>query len=251
MPEAKQIPQSIAEARIAGGARATNMRGMIRRVRLNRAAEANCAECTGAGACWPDETTRIAARVQRQPGLAAGTVLWLQGDPAGDPVVVRSGCLKVIRAEADGGARIVGFGLPGDLVGLDGLFATRQPTTTVVVAPALVCRVRWQSLGAAQRAHLQGPLLRRAVGLLQAANTRATNADPQRAVQQFLRQVASRIGHRADGGATVSLVLPMSRAEIGQYLGMAEETVCRVLKRLAVNGAVRVRNRRIDLPWVA
>ena len=62
--------------------------------------------------------------------------------------------------------------------------------------------------------------------------------------------LARRIGRRADssGHAAIALRLPMSRREIGQYLGYAEETVCRSLRRLQRRGPVQVRGRELQLP---
>jgi CRP/FNR family transcriptional regulator len=41
--------------------------------------------------------------------------------------------------------------------------------------------------------------------------------------------------------------LPMSRLDIGHYLGFAEETVCRAIRRLQDRGLIEARGRQISL----
>jgi CRP-like cAMP-binding protein len=57
----------------------------------------------------------------------------------------------------------------------------------------------------------------------------------------FLLDMAERLGNLD------SLELPMSRAEIGDYLGLTSETVTRTFTNLEKAGCIRVRGRHIDI----
>jgi CRP/FNR family transcriptional regulator len=74
-------------------------------------------------------------------------------------------------------------------------------------------------------------------------------ADPDLSVQRFLRELAVRIGREEPSGSTpaIRIRLPMSRMEIGQYLGYAEETVCRSMHRLRRQGEIEVSGRTLLL----
>ena len=69
--------------------------------------------------------------------------------------------------------------------------------------------------------------------------------DALSAVARFLEDTAARIG-RDDQGDRV-LRLPMTRADIARYLGLAEETVSRAFRQLAADGRFVLRGR--ELRW--
>jgi CRP-like cAMP-binding protein len=68
-------------------------------------------------------------------------------------------------------------------------------------------------------------------------------------VRNFLHEMADRIGREEHFGdhLCLRLRLPMSRLEIGQYLGYAEETVCRSMRRLQRQGEIEVSGRTLLL----
>jgi CRP-like cAMP-binding protein len=77
----------------------------------------------------------------------------------------------------------------------------------------------------------------------------ARSADPAAELHDFLCEFARRLGQTdpAPAGGTQRLRLPMSRLEIGQYLGYAEETVCRSFHKLQQRGIVTVSGRSVTL----
>jgi CRP/FNR family transcriptional regulator len=225
--------------------------------------------------CWPESQPRSGAvPVEREPTLAAGSSLWRHGATFDGLYLVRSGGVKVFEVDASGEERVLQFAFAGDMLGLDALADAHHENSAVALVETMVCRMAWPPLEATAHAaaqngapngfhigagngahHVTGSpallhrLLQRASTLLR-QRTRATHlADPDASVRSFLHEMAERIGREERFGdqKCLRLRLPMSRLEIGQYLGYAEETVCRSMRRLQRQGEIEVSGRTLLL----
>ena len=202
--------------------------------------------------CWPEsEAHSGSVPVKREPTLTPGAMLWRNGAELHSLFMVRSGAIKVYETDLNGEDRVLQFAFAGDMLGLEALAVGRYESTAVALAETMLCRIPWPTAGAAA-AHdpaLQQRLLRRA-SLQLRQRARATRlADPDASVRGFLTEMAARIGREERVGENVWIRqrLPMSRLEIGQYLGYAEETVCRSMRRLQSNGELEVSGRTLLL----
>lgn len=191
---------------------------------------------------------------RRQP-LARGERLFRPGDGQSLLYVVRSGALKTVASGADGEDNLLGFHVPGELVGLDALATGQHQCEAVALVDSQVCGIPYTeltSLTADQPA--VGRRLFRVFG-------RGT-LDSQDHVQVLMRRQADeRIAlfllsmlHRyrkgveeAGGEAGTLLTLPMSREDMARYLGLALETVSRGLTRMDERGLVSVSGRQIRI----
>lgn len=205
-----------------------------------------------AARCWPDEAAPdCEATVSRGPVLRAGQRAWTTATAFDGPCLVRSGCLKVQAVDPGGSERITEFALPGDIVGLESLGAARHVDEAIAVADTMLCRLEWPPQGedAAAQGRLATQLLERIGRQLRERMVIRHDAGPQQAVSSFLRWLGGRIGRPEGetGEGRVAYELPMTRREIGLYLGLAEETVCRTLRRLEQGGDARITRRRVVL----
>jgi len=212
---------------------------------------ADCGRCHMEKSCWPEDCELPGGiGVERQPTVRDGEFLWRQGAALRQLMLVRHGCVKLFESLADGSERVLQFALPGDLLGLEALSSGRHECHAVALGDVLLCRVCNSDDAGLTTPGLQRRLLWRASTLLRERTRVLRLADPDLSLHGFLRDLARRIGRRADssGHAAIALRLPMSRREVGQYLGYAEETVCRSLRRLQRRGLVQVRGRELQLP---
>jgi CRP/FNR family transcriptional regulator len=219
-------------------------------------AVANCDCCFMETRCWPGTEPRSGSvAVRREPTLTPGTVLWRNGAQFNGLHLVRSGAIKVYETDLSGEDRVQQFAFAGDLLGLEALAVGRYESTAVALSETMLCKLAWPPAqeNAAHDPALQERLLRRASMQLR-QRARATRlADPDASVRGFLQEMASRIGREEQVGEHVWIRqrLPMSRLEIGQYLGYAEETVCRSMRRLQSNGELEVSGRTLLLKKTA
>jgi CRP/FNR family transcriptional regulator len=212
---------------------------------------ADCRRCPLELRCWPEaDPADGSVPVVREPVMRSGQFLWRPSDPFMGPVIVHSGCVMIFRTTPAGAERVLQFALAGDLIGLEALSRGHHDQYAQAQGEVLCCRIRWNPAATgAETPALNRRLLRRASQMLAGAQRRARPDDPIASVLEFLRDISRRLGHEEAGPGQRRLLvrLPMSRLDIGHYLGFAEETVCRAIRRLQDQGLVEARGRQISL----
>ena len=168
--------------------------------------------------------------------------LALEGDSADRFHRVLNGTIAGYKATADGRRQIIAFFFPGDLVGLT--VGARYPYSAEAVDRASIRSVpqaRLRELAASAPA-LRESLLDVLHRELSAAQERLMWLGRKTARERlagFLLECEGRIGKcNRDGQHTVPL--PMSQLEIGDYLGLASETVSRTLAELVRDDAIEI-----------
>lgn len=149
---------------------------------------------------------------------AQGEQIYAEGDRAHSLYAVVAGAVRTVRHSSDGRRQVGDFYYPGDLFGLevdgDHAFAAEAMCPT---------QVRMIRLGSAEdRAIVQATRreLARAHDHLAMLGRRSA----EEKVASFLLELARQ-------GPADQAVLPMSRQDMADYLGLALETVSRVLSR--------------------
>jgi len=195
--------------------------------------------CSASHRCWEGAiTTNSGFVVKRRAVLERGTTLFQQGERFTAVHVVASGCLKLRETNEDGGERIVAVRLPGELVGMEAWARGRYPYTAEAAAPTKVCQLQWpHAKGCAPSTALLERLLRKTAVQLE-HSTRVWMSLPA------IERVAAFLDHFAQH-ARPSVDLPITRAEIGSLLGLAEETVVRAIARLRAQQRLDMQGRRI------
>jgi CRP/FNR family transcriptional regulator, anaerobic regulatory protein len=166
----------------------------------------------------------------------AGDVIYQSGERFGNLYVLNSGFFKIVNLAPDGRELVVGLKFRGDWLGFDGIAGSRYTCDAVAMDTGEVWVLRYDRMLAACGS--QPEMLR----LLHQAMSReiahdrdslmsvcTLSADAR--VADFLRYWAESLARR--GMRTDQITLRMTRAEIGNYLGMTLETVSRALSRLA------------------
>jgi CRP/FNR family transcriptional regulator len=179
--------------------------------------------------------------VQRRIVHAGDTVF--QGGQAFQCLyIINSGFFKTLNVAADGREQVVGLHFKGDWMGFDGIAHSQYGCDAIAMDTGEVWSVRYDALLVA--ASRQPALL----GMLHAAMSREISRDrdsllslgtlPADArVADFLRYWAESLSER--GLRADQITLRMTRAEIGNYLGMTLESVSRALSRMARSNVIR------------
>jgi CRP/FNR family transcriptional regulator len=187
------------------------------------------------------------ATIATAASFEPGATILMEGDPARHLFRIVSGIVKVHRSLADGRCQITGFLFPGDFIGLapedvylssaiavgpvtSSRFPRKQVEQLVEVSP-LVARL----------------LLHRTCGELIAAQDQMLLLGRKTAsekVASFLRLIARRLQDD-------DITLPMTRADIADYLGLTIETVSRTLTLLREDGVIEVDRAHIRITRAA
>jgi CRP/FNR family transcriptional regulator len=179
--------------------------------------------------------------ISDQREFAPGETLAREGDPATQLFNITSGVIRVHKLLPDGRRQIIGFLFPGDFLGL--ATGDRYAFSAEAVTKGSACRF---SRKAYQRLLVELPeletsLLERTANDLRIAQNQLLVLGRKTAIERlasFLLDLSAR-DQRA-GGEGVEIDLPMTRAEIADYLGLTTETVSRVTSRLKARGVIRL-----------
>jgi CRP/FNR family nitrogen fixation transcriptional regulator len=170
------------------------------------------------------------ATVQPISFFPAGTEIYAQGEKAGALYQVEFGAVRVYRLLADGRRQISAFHLAGEIFGFEADATHHFFAEAINSTGVRVYRI-------ASAADMSRQLLPLALKGLTRAQEHLLVLGRQNAIERvaaFLLDMAE----RQSGLRQVEL--PMSRNDIGDYLGLTIETVSRVFTRLKEKGVIRL-----------
>ena len=202
-----------------------------RRQSTGRTAEA-CATCGSrvAGLCYRVDAAVLddfSADSQRFR-LPAKSTVFREGDPATRAYSLVEGVVKLSRLLADGKQQVVGFRFAGDVLGYGA--GKAYPFDAELLTDGHLCRIERSRLETLMRLYPQ--LERR---LLHLCLTELSNTQDQ-LVTIGRRSAESRVAsfllglaeaYRLRGPLPEDLPMPMTRSDIGDFLGLTLETVSR------------------------
>jgi len=214
-----------------------------------------CAQCSLQQLCLPasigsSDMDRLDRIVRSRRPLERGERLFSVGTPLSALYVARDGAFKTTTLSEDGVAQIIGFHLPGELIGLDALGSERHRCEAEALESASVCEVPYTQLQqvAAQVPGLQRQLLRVIGRGTDQDHSHLSMMGRKHAVERvalFLHSISER--YRTLNRPHDAFTLPMSREDIANYLGLVIETVSRSFSKLAEDGVIAVRGKQLRI----
>jgi CRP/FNR family nitrogen fixation transcriptional regulator len=158
-----------------------------------------------------------------------------QGDPSDNVYEVARGAVRSCKLLSDGRCQITAFHLPGDIFGFE-LSAVRETSAEAIVDTSLrIAKRRSLQQAALGNAAVGNDLWCLTAGKLKRAEDHLLLLGRKTALERvvsFLVEMDSRLDASGD------LPLPMTRRDIGDYLGLTLETVSRVLSALHDKGVI-------------
>ena len=211
-----------------------------------------CSTCAFSQACLSEGMDKRALMdlhvlVEHVGPLRAGEHVFREGDPFGAIAAVRAGTVKTYQIDRNGHEQVLGFHLPGEVIGLDAIDGDRYPCNAVALDTATLCRFSFPkiSLLATQLPGLQQTLFRLLSRDIGTASLLAGDWSADERMAAFLVGMSRRLAAR--GFSPLRFQLTMGRGDIANYLRLAPESVSRVLKRFQDEGLVRVDRREVEL----
>lgn len=211
-----------------------------------------CSTCVFGSVCLPNGVDKQALAelhmlVEHTGPFDAGQPIFRTGDEFTAIYAVRSGMVKTCLVDEGGREQVLGFHLPGEVIGLNAIHAACYPCDAVSLDNVQVCCFSFPALSVV--ATRIPDVQQRLFGLMSAAIGRATQlagdhpADERLAA--FLTDLSDR--YAARGFLPNALRLAMPRSDIANYLRLAAETVSRVLRRFQDGKLIRIDGRRVEL----
>lgn len=215
----------------------------------------SCGSCALHELCLPaginaEELKQLDTAVKDKRPLERGSALYRDGDPFDSLYVVRSGSLKTFVQNEDGEQQILGFHLPGEIVGFDAMASNRHVSQAEALEHSSICELPYthlqQVVSAVPALHRQ---LMRVISREVVEEHRHLalmgKQQAQERLATFLKSLASRYERLQRDGAR--LTLSMSRYDIANYLGLVVETVSRLFTRMEEMGVLEVNRKSVRI----
>ncbi len=188
--------------------------------------------------------------IKRSRPIQAGEHIYRTGDGFTSIFAVRSGSIKTYLLDDDGVEQMTGFYLPGEILGFDGIGTEKHGCNVMAMETSTVCEIPFERI---EELSLQIPVLQRHFFQLMSQQIEAdhqmmltlSKKNAEGRVATLLISLSRRFGRR--NLSPNSLRLPMSRMDIGNFLGLTIETVSRTFSRLQKEGLIKVDGREIHI----
>ncbi|MDH5632625.1 MAG: fumarate/nitrate reduction transcriptional regulator Fnr [Gammaproteobacteria bacterium] len=214
-----------------------------------------CQECSLRELCLPlgltdQDVSSIEKIVRRTTDLKKGEYLYRMGDELRGLFAINRGSVKTLEMGRDGDVQITGFHLPGELLGVDAISTDKHPCDAIALEATQVCEIPLDQLEelARQVPGLQKQLLRimsREIvhdeNMLMMLGKMSAEARLASALLSFSERFF-RLGQ-----SDTEFRLTMSRQDLGDYLGLALETVSRLFSRFQADGLIEAEGRQLRL----
>lgn len=210
-----------------------------------------CKKCCMSGLCFnqADESI-LMPKVRSHKVFHKSDILFCAGQTFDAIYIFRSGSAKSSVLANSGHEQINRFHYPGNLIGFDGFDNGTHAQTLKFLETSSVCRISLVELDKAMAtsASIRLNMLK---GMSHALNDEdkflmsLNNMNSAQRLSSFLLDLSARFEKR--GLSSNVFDLSMTRVDIANYLGMAIETVSRLLTQLQNEQVIKVNKRRVSI----
>ncbi len=215
----------------------------------------NCSHCNLKKICFShgltsDELSVFEGSVERTLKIAKKEKLFSRGDPLKSVYAIKAGSIKTFLSSSKGQAQVLGFHMPGDLLGFDGFADDHHTSDAVAMEDTMLCelpmanfenlcdvlpglrKVMMQQVGSEISRHHSLVLT---LGQMQTEERLAT----------FLLRLSCYYNSR--GYSCTQFNLPMPRHDLANFLGMAPETLSRMFAKLEKLEVISIKKREVSI----
>ncbi len=211
-----------------------------------------CSTCAFSQACLSEGMDKRALMdlhvlVEHVGPLKPGDHVFREGDRFDAIAAVRAGTVKTYLIDRDGREQVLGFHLPGEVIGLNAIDGDHYPCNAVALDTVMLCRFSFPRIAllAARLPNLQQHLFRLMSRDIGVASLFAGDHSADERMAAFLIGLSRRLAQR--GFSPRRFQLTMSRTDIANYLRQAPETVSRVLRRFERDGLLKIKQRDVEV----
>lgn len=209
----------------------------------------NCTHCNFTPICQADAELNhhthcsLNSLVTNTRTLARNEMLCMRNNKFQSLFAIRSGAVKAFQVDSNGKEHIKAFYFTGEVLGYRAIHTGFYLSSVVALTETIVCEVPYDSL--LELLKIKPELSQTILALISKQLSAGSYVDASSAEQRvaaFIIDVAPRIA-----GASLSVKLPMSRQDIGNYLGLTAETISRILMRLQDEGMLLIDGKSITI----
>jgi CRP/FNR family transcriptional regulator len=218
-----------------------------------------CQDCSLYRLCLPlglqsSDLVKLDKIIKRSQSYKRAQTLFSADKEFRSLYVVRSGSFKTTISAVNGREQVTGFYFPGEFIGLDAIHQQSYQSNAKALETSSVCELPFENLQeiGTQMPQLQIQLLTRLSKELSGDKNLMLLLGKKTAdekVATFLLSLSKRFKDR--GFSATEFQLTMSRSDIANHLGLAVETVSRVMSRFQEEGLIAIEGKSISLVKIA
>lgn len=179
-----------------------------------------------------------------------GSAIYRQGQLFDSLYIVRFGFVKTVVRDIEGTERVLSFPMKSNLLGFDGIWEDRYSSEATALTDCQLIVIPFKQLLSAKTScrELEALVYRaisRELSEEHAGVSMASRLKAEARVARFLEELANR--YAALGYSSKEIALPMTRRDIGCYLGLSLETVSRSFSILASMGVINVHRKMVTI----
>jgi len=213
----------------------------------------SCESCSLNNVCLPnglseDEIAQLELSVDKTLKVKKKDALYNSMDKAGGIYAIKSGAIKTSISNADGQEQVLEFHLPGDIIGFDGFDSGIHSCDAVALEDTLLCKIEMEDVHdlcgrlpgvRREMMHQVGKEISHNQSLLLSLGQQQTDER----LATFLLKMSVHFQSRGFSGK--EFVIPMPRQDLSNYLGMAVETLSRIISRMTDEGIIKFDRRLV------
>lgn len=214
-----------------------------------------CSSCSVQELCLPiglshQEVECLDTLILQRLKVKKGHALYHTGDPLHSLYAVRLGFFKTCVLSVDGREQVTGFQMAGEILGLDAISTNQHACSAFALEDCEVCPIPFAQLEHLSQAlpslqHNLNRILSREIVRDHGMLLLMGNMNSDERLAAFLLNLSQRLSLR--GYSSRAFILRMRREEIGSYLGLRLETVCRGIAHLRDQGLVTINGKQVEI----
>jgi len=217
--------------------------------------ETHCRDCALHLICLPpsvqeSELPQLDAIIERGQPLPRYGTLYSQGQQFNQLFAVRAGAIKTTVILDSGIEQVTGFYLPGEIIGLESIGSKNYVNNAYAIETTSICAIPFQDLNALGRIipslqdHILG-LMSNEIRQGHQVMVAMGKLSAQARVAMFLLSISARYKRRRL--SSDHFHMPMSKSDIGNYLGLTLETVCRIFTQFQNKSMIEINGKDIRI----
>jgi len=213
----------------------------------------SCESCSLNNVCLPnglseEEISQLEISVDKTIKIKKKDALYKSMDKTNGIYAIKSGAIKTSISNEDGQEQVLEFHLPGDMLGFDAFNSGAHSCDAIALEDTLLCKIEIEDfhdlcgrLPGVRREmmHQVGKEIAHNQSLLLSLGQQQTDER----LATFILDMSVHFQSRGFSGK--EFVIPMPRQDLSNYLGMAVETLSRIISRMTDDGIIKFDRRLV------
>lgn len=215
----------------------------------------SCTACHLNQVCIPEsmnenEVIELDNLVNSRIKLKKKDSLFVSGDSFKAIYAIKSGSIKTTITNRSGMEQVNGFFIQGEIIGLDGFATDRHVFNAIALEDTHICVIKKHDLESFSEKF--SPLKNQIQRIMSKEIVRDNNMmlllgnmNSEQKIATFIQNISNRLNKRRNNH--LAITLKMTREEMGSYLGLTNETISRILKKLSNLNLIAIDGKELQI----